>query len=97
MTILNLTIFDNLGYHWWAYAVFNLYVGKHVEPLAPAAFVVVSTHQPTLGPRIRNIHKEGLCPSIRDINRLMMMKRFLKQPLDIYVGVSPNILRNIHN
>jgi hypothetical protein len=25
--------------------------GRHVEPLVPAVFAVVSTHQPTLGPR----------------------------------------------
>jgi hypothetical protein len=27
------------------------YFGRHVKPLVPAAFAVVSTHQPTLGPR----------------------------------------------
>jgi hypothetical protein len=48
--------------------------------LVPAAFAVVSTHQPALGPRgfgpfsLCVIHKEGLCPSSGDINRLMMMK-----------------------
>jgi hypothetical protein len=26
-------------------------LGKHIKPLVPAAFVVVSTDQPTLGPR----------------------------------------------
>jgi hypothetical protein len=25
--------------------------GRHVKPLVPAAFAVVSTHQPALGPR----------------------------------------------
>jgi hypothetical protein len=55
--------------------------GRHVKPLVPAAFAVVSTHQPALGLRgglwpvlLCVIHKEGLCPSSGDINRLMMMK-----------------------
>jgi hypothetical protein len=54
--------------------------GKQVKPLVPAAFVVVSTHQHALGPRgglgpfsLCVIHKEGLCTSSGDINRLMMM------------------------
>jgi hypothetical protein len=43
----------------------------HVKPLVPAAFAVVSTWE---GPfSLRVIHKEGLCPSSGDINRLMMM------------------------
>jgi hypothetical protein len=50
-------------------------------PLVPAAFAVVSSHQPALGPRdglwpvllMCVIHKEGLCPSSGEINRLMMM------------------------
>jgi hypothetical protein len=29
----------------------SLCFGRHVKPMAPAAFVVVSTHQPALGPR----------------------------------------------
>jgi hypothetical protein len=45
------------------------------------AFAVVSTHQPALGPHcglwpvllMCVIHKEGLCPSSGDINRLMMI------------------------
>jgi hypothetical protein len=42
--------------------------GKHVRPLVPAAFAVVSTHQSSLGPRggsfsLGVIYKEGLCPS----------------------------------
>jgi hypothetical protein len=47
--------------------------------LIPAAFAVVSTHQPALGARgvgtfsLCVIHKEGLCPSSGDINRLMMI------------------------
>jgi hypothetical protein len=51
--------------------------GRHVKPLVPAAFAVVSTHQPALGPRgygpfsLCVIHKEGLCPSIGDIIRLI--------------------------
>jgi hypothetical protein len=47
-----------------------------VKPLVSAAFVVASTHQPALDPH-RGLwpvlHKEILCPSSRDINRLMMM------------------------
>jgi hypothetical protein len=45
----------------------------------PAAFAVVSTHQPALGPRgcgpffLCVIHKEGLCLGSGDINRLMMV------------------------
>jgi hypothetical protein len=41
--------------------------GRHVKLLLPAAFAVVNTHQSALG------HKEGLCPSSGDINRLMIM------------------------
>jgi hypothetical protein len=74
--------------------------GRHVKPLVPAAFAVVSTHPqygfiyylftyglPTnphwvrvvgCGPfSLCVIHKEGLCPSSGDINRLMMMTRAL--------------------
>jgi hypothetical protein len=54
--------------------------GWHIEPLVPAAFAVVSTHQSVLGPAwwvmARSpymYHKEGLCCSNGDINRLMMM------------------------
>jgi hypothetical protein len=53
---------------------------SHAKPLVPAAFAVVSTHQPALGPRgysqfsLCVIHKEDLCPSSGDVNRLMMMK-----------------------
>jgi hypothetical protein len=54
--------------------------GRHVKPAVPAAFPVVSTHQSALGPRggsgpfsLCVIHNEGLCLSIRDINRLIVM------------------------
>jgi hypothetical protein len=50
--------------------------GRPIKPLVPVAFVVVSTHQSALGPRGELsyvYHKEGLCPSSEDINRLMMM------------------------
>jgi hypothetical protein len=56
--------------------------GRHVKPLVPVAFAVVSTHRLALvsacvvcyGPfTLRVIHKEGLCPGSGDINRLMMM------------------------
>jgi hypothetical protein len=56
--------------------------GRHVKQFVPAAFAVVSTHQSVLDPRgygpfsLRVIHKEGLCPISRDINRLMMMASF---------------------
>jgi hypothetical protein len=50
--------------------------GRHVKPLVPAAFAVVSTHQPVLGLVVGYgpfslcvIHKEGLCPNSGDINR----------------------------
>jgi hypothetical protein len=53
--------------------------GRHVKPLVPAAFAVVSTNPKWA--RVVGycpfslcvIHKEGLCPSSGDINRLMMM------------------------
>jgi hypothetical protein len=56
--------------------------GRHVKPLVPAAFAVVSSHQHALGPRgpfsLCVIHKEeSICPSSGDINRLMMMMIFL--------------------
>jgi hypothetical protein len=50
--------------------------GRHVKPLVPAAFAVVSTHQPALGYgpfSLYVIHKEGLCLSSGNINKLMMM------------------------
>jgi hypothetical protein len=58
--------------------------GRHVKPLVPAAFAVVSTHQSALPPRggiwavllmcsPYVIHKEGLYPSSEVINRLMTM------------------------
>jgi hypothetical protein len=50
--------------------------GRHVKPV-PAVFAVVSTYHSALSPcgglRPVLLHKEGLCPSIGDINRLMMM------------------------
>jgi hypothetical protein len=53
--------------------------GRHVKPLVPAAFAVINTHKPVLDKRgglwfvcLWVIHKEGLCPSSVDINRLMM-------------------------
>jgi hypothetical protein len=52
-------------------------LGRHGKLLVPAAFAVVSIHQPALGPHcgysLSVIHKEGLCPSSEDLNRLMMM------------------------
>jgi hypothetical protein len=49
--------------------------GRRVKPLVPAAFAVVSTHQPALGPRGGF---EGLCPSSGDINVLMMKLSCIK-------------------
>jgi hypothetical protein len=47
--------------------------GRHVKPLVHSAGVV-STRGVGYGPFfLCVIHKEGLCPSNRDINRLMMM------------------------
>jgi hypothetical protein len=52
---------------------------RHVKPLVPNAFAVVSTHQPALGLGVGYspfslcvIHKEGQCPGSGEINRLMM-------------------------
>jgi hypothetical protein len=52
----------------------------HGEPLLPAAFAVVCTHRPAQSWRgcvllffLCVIHKEDLCPSSGDINRLMMI------------------------
>jgi hypothetical protein len=53
--------------------------GRHVKPLVPAVFVVVSTPQPAMGPRgglwpvFLMCNKEGLCPSSGEMNRLMMI------------------------
>jgi hypothetical protein len=51
---------------------------RHFKPLVPAAFAVVSTHQPALarvvcyGPiSLCIIHEEGLCPSSGAFNRQM--------------------------
>jgi hypothetical protein len=62
--------------------------GRHVKPLVPAAFAVVSTHQPALGlcggygPLSLCVsHKESLCPSSGDINRLMMILTYSKAHL----------------
>jgi hypothetical protein len=56
------------------------YFGRHVKPLVSAAFAVVSTHQSALGPRVGyGLHKEGLCHSSGDINKLMMMMKGRKK------------------
>jgi hypothetical protein len=61
-------------------------LGKARKPLVPAAFAVVSTPTNPHWARVVDyglfslfvIHKECLCPSRGDINRLMMMiKSFL--------------------
>jgi hypothetical protein len=64
---------------------------RHVKPLVPATFVVISTHQPTLGPRGGScpvllmcvIHKEGVSPTSAEINRLMMIKNSVR--VDYYL------------
>jgi hypothetical protein len=46
--------------------------GRHVKPLVPAAFAVVMSVG--YGPFFLCVmYKKGLCPSSRDINKLMMM------------------------
>jgi hypothetical protein len=56
------------------------YFKRHVKPLVPAAFAVVSIHQLALGPRVYGpfslwvIQKEDLCSSSGDINMLMMIE-----------------------
>jgi hypothetical protein len=45
--------------------------GRHVKPLVPIAFAVVSVCYGR-GGLWPVIHKEGLCPSSGDINRLMV-------------------------
>jgi hypothetical protein len=59
--------------------------GRHVKPLIPAAFAVVSTQQPALGRVVGYgplslcvIHKKGLCPSSGGINKLMMMMMMIR-------------------
>jgi hypothetical protein len=48
--------------------------GRHVWPLALAVFAVISTHHWAYGPfSFQVMHKEVLCPSNGDINRLMIM------------------------
>jgi hypothetical protein len=58
--------------------------GRHVKPLVPAAFTVIVPTNPhwarVVGYGMFSlyvIHKEGLCPSSGDINRLMMMIEWL--------------------
>jgi hypothetical protein len=70
--------FSNSIVFWGSYILSAPCFERHVKPLAPAAFAVVSTHQSArvLGYDpfcLSVIHKEGLCPSRRDNNRLMMM------------------------
>jgi hypothetical protein len=49
--------------------------GRHVKPLVPIVFAVVSTHQSALDPHggygpfsLWVIHKDGLCPKRKDIS-----------------------------
>jgi hypothetical protein len=74
--------------------------------LVPAAFVVFSTHQAALGPRgglwlwlvlISVIHKEGLCPSSGDINRLVMMIHCIEDFSDPAVSAFSVRLRKLSN
>jgi hypothetical protein len=58
---------DRGSWSWMGYEKFiitSTCFGRHVKPLAPAAFVV--SHQPPVGYgpfSLCVIHKEGLCPS----------------------------------
>jgi hypothetical protein len=59
---------------------------RHVKPLVPAAFTVVSIHQSARVVGYSQfslcvIHKEGLCPNSGDFNRLMMMKMIILNPI----------------
>jgi hypothetical protein len=56
------------------------FFGRHVKPLFPAEFAIVSAHQSALGPRgglwsvlLYIIYKDSLSLSSGYINRLMMM------------------------
>jgi hypothetical protein len=53
---------------------------RHVKPFVTAADALVSTHQLCVvgnGPfSLCVIHKDGLCPSCKDINKLMIMMNF---------------------
>jgi hypothetical protein len=69
-----------IGYGWPEINYLELLRALEDTLLIPAAFAVVSTHQPALGLRgglwpvsLCVIHKKGLFPSNGDINRLMMM------------------------
>jgi hypothetical protein len=57
--------------------------GRNVKPLVPAAFAVVSTTNPHWARLVDYvlcvIHKERLCPSSGDINRLMMITPLIKK------------------
>jgi hypothetical protein len=65
--------------------------GRHVKLLIPAAFAVVSTRQSVLGPiSLCVIHKEVLCPSSGDINRLMMLMNDCKCTRDREPSCIPN-------
>jgi hypothetical protein len=79
------------------------YFRRHIEPLLPAAFAVVSTHQPAMGPRgvlwpvFHNyvvIHKEGLCPNSGDINGLMMIRHFCPRIVHDLIYYNLEISRN---
>jgi hypothetical protein len=73
--------------------------GRHVKPLVPAAFAVVSTHQSArvvgYGPfSLWVLHKEGLCPSSGDINRLMMSDEVTSNSFNFrYMSASYELLK----
>jgi hypothetical protein len=50
--------------------------GRHVMPLSPAAFTVVSNHRSALGPRVGGmfLYIRKACTSVRTFNNLMIMK-----------------------
>jgi hypothetical protein len=69
---------------------------RYAKKLVSAAFAVIRTHQPALGPRgglwlvlLMCTHKEGLCPSSGNINRLLMMMMInrYKYPLKFQGGL----------
>jgi hypothetical protein len=71
-------VWSSGGYPKFNYLKLLCGFGKHVRPLVPAV-VVVSTnlhwgHVVGYGPfSLCVVHKEGLCPSSGDINRLMII------------------------
>jgi hypothetical protein len=74
------------GTSWDKFIISSSFVlRKHVKPLVPAAFAVVSTHR-VVGYGLFSlcvIYKEGLGLSSVDINRLMMMMMMMTIYIDV--------------